>query len=195
MDASATAIASVTSVRWATGAAQWATEHLGKDKDAWERLVFMFAQREQLPALGRHVPVSPRLSQLAYTAVASAYVPLEHNHAELAQLLHRWPQSLLNDIADEVTQIIYHRIKQGSDSPSVDLQRALARLLDIQARIVASLCSAYLSSQYSTVSGSHYWVLVRNSSRLGGSITFPTLELSSWCQTHTPTLKTHWAGL
>jgi hypothetical protein len=115
------------------GAAKWATEHLGKDKDAWERLVFMFAQREQLPALGEHVPVSPRLSQLAYTAVASAYVPHQQHHAELARLLHRWPQPLLNDIAEEVTQIISHRIQNSSGPPTVDIQRSLARLLDVQA--------------------------------------------------------------
>lgn len=117
----------------AAGAAKWATENLGKDKDAWERLVFMFAQREQLPALGPYVPVSPRLSQLAYTAVAAAYVPQEHNHAELARLLHRWPQPLLNDIAEEVTQIISHRIQSSHSPPSVDIQRSLARLLDVQA--------------------------------------------------------------
>ena len=96
--------------------------------------MFMFAQREQLPALGEHLTGSPRLSRLAYTAVASAYVPQEHNHAALANLLHRWPQPLLNDIAEEVTQIISHRIQNSHGPPSVDIQRALARLLDVQAR-------------------------------------------------------------
>lgn len=127
----------------AAGAAKWAAENLGKDKDAWERLVFMFAQREQLPALGEHVPVSPRLSQLAYTAVASAYVPQEQNHAELARLLHRWPQPLLSDIAEELTQIISHRIQNSHGPPSVAIQRSLARLLDVQARLPPPSCWPY----------------------------------------------------
>jgi hypothetical protein len=126
-------VCACTALLVSTGAAKWATEHLGKDKDAWERLVFMFAQREQLPALGDHVPVSPRLSQLAYTAVAASYVPHEQHHAELARLLHRWPQPLLNDIAEEVTQIISHRIQNSTGPHSVDIHRALARLLDVQA--------------------------------------------------------------
>lgn len=119
----------------------WVCEHLGSDAEAWERVVFTFNQKHQLPALAPHVPTArPRLGRHAYAMVAASFVPHRQKRlgGDLLPLLKGWPHAVLSDVADEVSHIITRHLQACPAGSMTDMQRALAELHSVQVRLSAA---------------------------------------------------------
>eukprot|EP00892_Ulva_mutabilis_P006764 jgi/Ulvmu1/445/UM001_0452.1 len=117
------------------GAVAWVREHLGADAEAWERVVFTFNQKQQLPVLAPHVPTArPRLGRQAYAMVAASFVPqrAKRRGGELLPLLKGWPHGILADVAEEVSLIITRHLQTCPVGAMADMQRALAELYSVQ---------------------------------------------------------------
>ena len=103
---------------------------------AWERVVFEFGQRRQLPALAPFVPTAnPLLGATAYYMVLTSLVSRSSDHAQLLALLERWPPSIIkvDDLVQRTTQQLA-LMPEASKPPMLRVCRSSSFLAEISVK-------------------------------------------------------------
>ena len=91
-------------------------ELLGNDSKAWERWVYLFAQRAELPLLAPRLPVAdPTLAPSVYDLALSACLRSEEHHSTLKKLVDNWPHDIYN--AKSLLRTIEGRLPSSGLSP------------------------------------------------------------------------------
>ncbi|KAK9800354.1 hypothetical protein WJX73_009236 [Symbiochloris irregularis] len=107
------------------------------DAAAWERWVFLFAQRRHLGALAMYIPTKdPRLRGTAYRMVLDAFLLQPSDHPRLLALLHAWPPDLYS--LPSFTEAVVARIR-GPGGDSTALLQSAAHLYQAQGRFDLAL--------------------------------------------------------
>lgn len=105
-------------------AAELAPKVLMEDAEAWEKLIFTFAERGHLRDITPHVPTElPVLSSVVYEMALGQY--LATDQTMLLSTLRKWPVEVYN--ADDIANAIEHKLMRSKDN-SV-LKECFAELL------------------------------------------------------------------
>ncbi|CCG84360.1 protein of unknown function [Taphrina deformans PYCC 5710] len=105
-------------------AASLASEVLLEDAEAWEKLIFSFAEKGHLTEITPCVPTEhPQLSSVVYEMALGQY--LSNDHAMLLSTLRAWPVDNYN--SEDIANAIEHKLIRSKDNPV--LQECLAEIL------------------------------------------------------------------